>query len=33
MYTYMPKSLFQINFDNTEALHYELLAPTSATLF
>jgi hypothetical protein len=29
----MPKSVLQIKFDNTENLHYELLAPNSATLF
>ena len=29
----MPKSIFQIKFDNTDGLHYELLASTSATLF
>jgi len=29
----MRKSVFQIKFDNTEGLHYELLAPTFAKLF
>ena len=29
----MPRFVFKIKFDNTEVLLYELLAPTSATLF